>query len=152
LHWRPDAAASRRNAARVQRFGYSPQWGRTGRLYLLNDRAAHWPQSDPHSPCWRRRYDVALAWASAAKFCSSTTRRTLRRPKKHSSPPSPSRNSSRRGALSCAALALAKLYQSTNRVADAHAMLAPALEGFSAATPEFAEIEQAQTLRAALKP
>jgi predicted ATPase len=48
-----------------------------------------------------------------------------------------------------AALALAKLYQSTNRPADAHAVLAPALEGF-APTPEFPEIEEAQTLLAAL--
>ena len=44
-----------------------------------------------------------------------------------------------------AALALAKLYQSTNRAADAHAVLAPALEGFSS-TPEFPEIEEAQAL------
>ena len=48
-----------------------------------------------------------------------------------------------------AALSLAKLYQSTGRAADAHALLAPALEGFSP-TPEFPEIEQAQTLLAAL--
>jgi class 3 adenylate cyclase/predicted ATPase len=48
-----------------------------------------------------------------------------------------------------AALALARLYQSTGRGADAHAVLAPALEGFSP-TPEFPEIEQAQTLLAAL--
>ena len=48
-----------------------------------------------------------------------------------------------------AALSLAKLYQSTGRPADAHAVLAPALEGFSP-TPEFPEIEQAQTLLAAL--
>ena len=48
-----------------------------------------------------------------------------------------------------AALSLAKLYQSTDRAADAHAVLAPALEGFSS-TPEFPEIEQAQTLLAAL--
>ena len=34
-----------------------------------------------------------------------------------------------------AALALEKLYQSTGRAADAHAVLAPALEGFSP-TPE----------------
>jgi tetratricopeptide (TPR) repeat protein len=47
------------------------------------------------------------------------------------------------------ALSLAKLYQSTNRAADAHAVLAPALEGFSA-TPELSEIEEAQTLLAAL--
>ena len=44
-----------------------------------------------------------------------------------------------------AALALAKLYQSTGRAADAHALLAPALEGFSL-TPEFPEIAEAQTL------
>jgi class 3 adenylate cyclase len=44
-----------------------------------------------------------------------------------------------------AALSLAKLYQSTNRAADAHAVLVPALHGFSP-TPEFPEIEQAQRL------
>ena len=48
-----------------------------------------------------------------------------------------------------AALSLAKLYQSTGRAADAHAVLAPALAGFSP-TPEFPEIEQAQELFAAL--
>jgi predicted ATPase len=48
-----------------------------------------------------------------------------------------------------AALSLAKLYQSTNRAADAHAALAPALESFSL-TPEFPEIAEAQTLLAAL--
>jgi predicted ATPase len=44
-----------------------------------------------------------------------------------------------------AALSLGKLYQSTGRAADAHAVLAPALEGFSP-TPEFPEIEDAQAL------
>jgi predicted ATPase len=48
-----------------------------------------------------------------------------------------------------AALSLAKLYQSTARPADAHAVLAPALEGFSP-TPEFPEIAEAQALLAAL--
>ena len=48
-----------------------------------------------------------------------------------------------------AALSLAKLYQSIGRASDAHAVLAPALEGFSP-TPEFPEIEQAQTLLAVL--
>jgi predicted ATPase len=48
-----------------------------------------------------------------------------------------------------AALSLAKLYQNTNRAADAHAVLAPALEGFSP-TPEFSEIAEAQTLLAVL--
>jgi predicted ATPase len=44
-----------------------------------------------------------------------------------------------------AALSLAKLYQSTGQAADAHAVLAPALEGFSPTT-EFPDIEEAQTL------
>ena len=42
-----------------------------------------------------------------------------------------------------AALALAKLYQSTDRPAEAHAVLAPALEGFSP-TPQMPEIAEAQ--------
>jgi class 3 adenylate cyclase/predicted ATPase len=48
-----------------------------------------------------------------------------------------------------AALSLAKLYQSTGRPSDAHAVLAPALEGFSP-TPEMPEIGEAQALLAAL--
>ena len=48
-----------------------------------------------------------------------------------------------------AALSLAKLYQSTGRPANAHAILAPALEGFSP-TPEMPEIAEAQALLAAL--
>ena len=48
-----------------------------------------------------------------------------------------------------AALSLAKLHQSTGRPADAHAVLAPALEGFSP-TPEMPEIAEAQALLAAL--
>jgi len=44
-----------------------------------------------------------------------------------------------------AALSLAKLYQSTGRPAEAHAVLAPALEGFSP-TPETPEIAEAQAL------
>ena len=44
-----------------------------------------------------------------------------------------------------ASLSLAKLYQSTARPADAHAVLAPALEGFSP-TPEMHEIAEAQAL------
>ena len=39
-----------------------------------------------------------------------------------------------------ASLSLAKLYQSTNRAAEAHAVLVPALEGFSP-TPEIAEAQ-----------
>ena len=49
-----------------------------------------------------------------------------------------------------AALSLAKLYQSTGRSADAHAVLGPALEGFSP-TPEFPEIGEALALLAALE-
>jgi class 3 adenylate cyclase/predicted ATPase len=44
-----------------------------------------------------------------------------------------------------AALSLAKLYQATCRSAEAHAVLAPALEGFSP-TPEMPEIAEAQAL------
>ena len=49
-----------------------------------------------------------------------------------------------------AALSLAKLYQSTARPADAHAVLAPALEGFSP-TPEMPEIAEAQALLVAIE-
>jgi predicted ATPase len=48
-----------------------------------------------------------------------------------------------------ASLALAKLYQSTDRLVEAHAVLAPALEGFSP-TPEMPVIAKAQALLAAL--
>jgi hypothetical protein len=46
-------------------------------------------------------------------------------------------------------LALAKLYQSTDRLVEARAVLAPALESFSP-TPEMPVIAKAQTLLAAL--
>ena len=49
-----------------------------------------------------------------------------------------------------ASLALAKLYQSTTRPAEAHAVLAPALEGFSP-TPEMPEIAEAQALLVAIE-
>jgi tetratricopeptide (TPR) repeat protein len=48
-----------------------------------------------------------------------------------------------------ASLSLAKLYQSTARPVEAHAVLAPALEGF-APTPEMPEIAGAETLLAVL--
>ena len=48
-----------------------------------------------------------------------------------------------------AALALAKLCHSTNRPVEAHAVLAPALAGFSP-TPEMPEIGEAQALLAAV--
>jgi predicted ATPase len=50
-----------------------------------------------------------------------------------------------------AALSLAKTYQSIARPADAHAILAPALEGF-APTLEMPEIAEAQALLAAIEP
>ena len=46
-----------------------------------------------------------------------------------------------------AALSLAKLYQSTARPAEAHAVLAPALEGVEP-TPEMPEIAEARALLA----
>jgi predicted ATPase len=49
-----------------------------------------------------------------------------------------------------ASLSLAKLYQSTGRPVDAHAVLAPALEGF-APTLEVPEIAEAQALLAAIE-
>ena len=48
-----------------------------------------------------------------------------------------------------AAIALAKLFRSTGRAAEAHGVLAPALEGFSP-TPEMPEIAEAQALSARL--
>jgi tetratricopeptide (TPR) repeat protein len=48
-----------------------------------------------------------------------------------------------------AAMSLAKLYRSTGRLVEAHAVLAPALGGFSP-TPEMPEIAEAQSLLGAL--
>jgi predicted ATPase len=50
-----------------------------------------------------------------------------------------------------AALSLAKLYRAANRDADAHAVLAPAVEGFPP-TQQFPELTEAQTLLVALSP
>jgi predicted ATPase len=50
-----------------------------------------------------------------------------------------------------AALALAKLYRAANRDADAHAVLAPAVDGFPP-TEQFPELAEAQTLLSALSP
>jgi predicted ATPase len=50
-----------------------------------------------------------------------------------------------------AALFLAKLYRAANRGAAAHAVLAPAVEGFPP-TRQFPELTEAQTLLAALSP
>ena len=48
-----------------------------------------------------------------------------------------------------AALSLAKLYRAANREADAHAVLAPAVEGFPP-TEQFPELAEALTLLSAL--
>ena len=50
-----------------------------------------------------------------------------------------------------AALSLAKLYRTADRDADAHAVLAPAVEGFPP-TRQFPELTEALTLLAALDP
>jgi predicted ATPase len=50
-----------------------------------------------------------------------------------------------------AALSLAKRYRAANRDADAHAVLAPALEGFPA-TQQLPELTEAQALLSALSP
>jgi predicted ATPase len=50
-----------------------------------------------------------------------------------------------------AALSQAKLYRAANRDADAHAVLAPAVEGFPP-TQQFPELTEAQTLLSALSP
>jgi len=50
-----------------------------------------------------------------------------------------------------AALSLARLYRAANRDADAHAVLAPAVEGFPP-TQQFPELTEAQTLLSALNP
>jgi adenylate cyclase len=54
-----------------------------------------------------------------------------------------------RGYALIASHSLAKLYQSTGRLEDAHAVLAPALEGL-APTPEMPEIGDAISLAARL--
>jgi hypothetical protein len=50
-----------------------------------------------------------------------------------------------------AALSLAQLYRAANRDADAHAELAPAVEGFPP-TQHFPELAEAQTFLAELNP
>ena len=68
------------------------------------------------------------------------------RPRKPSKPPlAIARGQGARGYALLASLALAKLYHSTGRRDDAHALLAPALEGFSP-TPEMPEIAEAEAL------
>ena len=89
----------------------------------------------------RARGDILLKRDSVAN---------LRRRKKPSGPPSPSRRQQGTRSFGLrAALALAKLYQSTRRPVEAHAVLALAVEGF-APTTEMPEIAEAQALLTAL--
>ncbi len=86
----------------------------------------------------------------AAKCCSSAIPPTPRLPRKRfQTAIAVAKQQGTRSFELRAALSLAKLYQSTGRPADAHAVLAPALEGFSP-TPEMPEIAEAQALLAAL--
>ena len=87
---------------------------------------------------------------SAAKSCSGAIRQPRAR---GGSVPISHRHreaSKARAASNCARRSRSpKLYESTGRPADAHAVLEPALEGFSP-TPEMPEIAEAQALLAAL--
>ena len=104
---------------------------------------------------------MAKGWRSLKRLASATPTRffiafaaifirvaipsTPRLPKTPTGPPSGSQAQKARSFELQAALALAKLCQSASRPADAHAVLAPALEGFSP-TPEMPEIAEAQAL------
>jgi hypothetical protein len=102
--------------------------------------------------------DEALATCFEAKVPSTSLRYPLaaRRRRSHACRRSLSDRSviaKRQGARSFglrAALSLAKLYQSTALPLEAHAVLAPALEGF-APTREFPEIEEALEMIAAIE-
>ena len=87
--------------------------------------------------------------AFAAKFFSGSIPPTLLPPRK---PWNRDRHREGQGSRSFGlrVASLAKLYQSTGRPADAHAVLAPALEGFSP-TPEMPEIAEAQALLVAIE-
>ena len=63
--------------------------------------------------------------------------------------PSPSPKQGARAFELRAALSLARLYQSTDSALEAHNILTAALKSFSP-TPEFPEIEEAQTFLTAL--
>ena len=105
---------------------------------------------------WRSRgelnhhCDLAFVYLLRGEILLGRDPANPRPPKKHSRPPSPSRRQGARSSALRAALSLAKLYQSTAHPADAHAVLAPALEGF-APTPEMPEIAEAQALLVAIE-
>ena len=79
--------------------------------------------------------------AGASTACASASRLAARY--------SFARDSAARNSKLRAALSLAKLYRAANREADAHAVLAPAVEGFPP-TEQFPELAEALTLLSAL--
>ena len=121
--------------------------------------------------CERQSADLALTRIDDALALSEQTRQHWIYPflqrvrggillKRHAADPAPAEDAFRsavavakqQGARSLglrAALALARLYQSTGRLAEAHAVLPPALEGF-APTSQMREIAQAQAALAEL--
>ena len=145
-------------------------------FWRLSSIRASGSTSGSTAGCWRS--SRRKRWARTARSLASTklwplgaSRTPLLAPlpaspaRQNPAEARPSRSRSRRGSVSdCnrhsegarraqprlqAALSLAKLYQSTGRPADAHAVLALALEGF-APTPEMPEIAEAQAMLAAL--
>ena len=139
------------------------RYARTRNILERRSSRSHWPRLEARggeADAPSRTIDEALARAerTGLRWYEAELHRirgeillkrdpaTPRPRRKPSLPPSPSR--SQQGARSFelrAALTLAKLYQSTARPADAHAVLGPALEGFSP-TPEMPEIAEAQAL------
>ena len=106
---------------------------------------------------WRRPTGLVIARSMqnctgcAAKCCSSATPETRRQPRRPILPPSPSRANKAPAASNCARRS--RWRSSINRPrrpVEAHAVLAPALEGF-APTPEMPEIAEAQALLAAVE-
>jgi tetratricopeptide (TPR) repeat protein len=105
-------------------------------LGLARDAGEHW--SDAF--LYRLRGEILLRRDPADPASAEDSYRTALEIAKRQGARSP---------LLLASLALAKLYQTTDRLVEAHATLAPALEGFSP-TPEMPEIAEAHRLLAAL--
>jgi tetratricopeptide (TPR) repeat protein len=115
--------------------------------------SARWPRS--MKVCRRpkkagRATQKAFCTASAATFCLNSILTIQSPPQRlYTAAIDASERHGTRIYKLLASLSLAKLYQSTGRAADAHAVLAPALEGFSP-TPEMQEIAEALALLASL--
>ena len=134
--WARGHAPRRRTSARTELSCFSTAWSR---LRSPRPKPARRSRTRPRDP---RRSSGDLR----ADRPSHVRRRTSSRPRRNAAEARPRQFSARRrrvpraievakqqGTRSFglrAALALAKLYQSTGRPADAHAVLAPALEGF----------------------